>query len=63
MGARPLQPTTRSTIRELVNATSLEARPLQLTICSTSHELVNAASLEVWERDPFSGLRVVLVMN
>jgi hypothetical protein len=63
MGVRSLQSTTCSTSREPVNVALLEARPLQSTICSTSRELVNAASLEVWERDLFSELRVVLVVN
>jgi hypothetical protein len=39
------------------------ARPLQLTTRSTNRELVNRELLEVWERGPFSELRVVLVEN
>jgi hypothetical protein len=35
----------------------------QSTKRSTSRELVNVVSLEVWERGPFSRLRVVLVVN
>jgi hypothetical protein len=66
MGAMPLQYTTRSTSQELVKQSitgSLGAMPLRYTTRSTSRELVNGVILEIWERGPFSKLRVVLVKN